>query len=41
VREVMLLRKIAHWIRTANPDRVRALELLVTDLQKAAGQDSR
>jgi DNA-binding XRE family transcriptional regulator len=36
VREVKLLREIAHWLRTASPDRVRALEVLVGDLRKAA-----
>lgn len=35
-REVKLLRNVARWMQRVRPDRVRALEVLVSDLLEVA-----
>lgn len=34
-RDVRLLRALAHWLRSAGPERIRAMELLLDDLTRA------
>jgi transcriptional regulator with XRE-family HTH domain len=36
-REVRLLQRLAAWMRAASPDRLRALEVILDDLLRAAG----
>lgn len=40
-REVRLVRTFAQWLKTSSPERIRAMEVLLEDLMRAAGEGPR
>lgn len=38
-REIRLLRRFAAWIKSARPDRIRAIEILLEDLTQASQEE--